>query len=177
VSELDATVVEWINAAVRNSPLWRALVAAGARWLAAVEVLLMVALAVAGRRRLAARMLASVGLIYVASEALGAIWPRERPFAERAKVEALAPHARGRSFPSRHVASGLAMAAIGHRGHPLLGKAMVAVAVLLGVSRVAAGLHYPSDVLAGAILAIATHIVVNVATDIIRSYSGKRTRS
>jgi undecaprenyl-diphosphatase len=176
VSELDATVVEWINAAVRNSPLWRALVGAAARWLAGVEVLLMVALAVAGRRQLAARMLASVGLIYLASEALGAIWPRERPFSERKNVEALARHARGRSFPSRHVASGLAMAAIGRRGHPLLGGAMAAVAVLLGVCRVGAGLHYPSDVVAGAILGVATHILGNIATYIVCSYSGKRTR-
>jgi undecaprenyl-diphosphatase len=177
LSELDATVVEWTNAAVRRSALSRAVVGVGARWLAGVEVLLMLALAVAGRRRLAARMLAAVSLIYVASEGLGAIWPRERPFAERAKVEALAPHARGRSFPSRHVASGLAMAAIARRGHPLLGSGMAAVAGLLGASRVAAGLHYPSDVVAGALLGIATHMLLNVTTHIVRSYSGKRTRS
>jgi membrane-associated phospholipid phosphatase len=61
-------------------------------------------------------------------------------------------HTAERSFPSRHVASGLAMAAIGRDAHPKLGAAMAAVAWLLGLSRVAAGLHYPSDVLAGAAL-------------------------
>ena len=61
-------------------------------------------------------------------------------------------HSAGRSFPSRHVASGLAMAWVAGRAHRRLGLAMAGVAWLLGLSRVAAGLHYPSDVLSGALL-------------------------
>jgi undecaprenyl-diphosphatase len=83
---------------------------------------------------------------------IGFVWPRQRPFARLAHVEALLKHDAARSFPSRHVASGLAMAAIGARAHPRLGTAMTLVAWLLGLSRVAAGLHYPSDVLGGAAL-------------------------
>jgi membrane-associated phospholipid phosphatase len=64
------------------------------------------------------------------------------------------PHEPGRSFPSRHVASGLAMASIGSREHRRLGMLMAGVAWLLGVSRVAAGLHYPSDIAAGALLGL-----------------------
>jgi membrane-associated phospholipid phosphatase len=67
-------------------------------------------------------------------------------------VSRLARHDAGRSFPSRHVASGLAMASIGGREHRRLGLLMTTVAWLLGLSRVAAGLHYPSDVLAGGVL-------------------------
>jgi membrane-associated phospholipid phosphatase len=33
-------------------------------------------------------------------------------------------------------------------------RAMASVAALLGVSRIAAGLHYPSDVVAGAVLGL-----------------------
>jgi membrane-associated phospholipid phosphatase len=44
------------------------------------------------------------------------------------------------------------MAAIGGRAHPRIGLLMTAVAWLLGWTRVAAGLHYPSDVLAGIVL-------------------------
>lgn len=148
----DAALASWLNAFVRRSTVVGALTAASATWLAGVEALLMCALFVAGRRRTAGRMLAAVGLVYVVSEVLGSVWRRGRPFGELASVEALVPHTAQRSFPSRHVASGLAMAAIGGRAQPLLGRVMWAVAWLLGLSRVATGLHYPSDVLAGALL-------------------------
>jgi undecaprenyl-diphosphatase len=147
----DAGAVR-VNAAARSSRELRALTSRTATGLAVVEVLLMGGLAMGGRQNLALRMLAAVALVYLASESLGALWPRQRPFARLAQVEALVPHAEARSFPSRHVASGLAMAAIGRGAHPRLGLAMASVAWVLGVSRVAAGLHYPSDVLAGAAL-------------------------
>jgi undecaprenyl-diphosphatase len=149
---VDDQVAAWLNAAARGSAVGERSVVLSARWLAVVEVVLMVVLALAGRRRSAARMLAAVGLVYVASEGLGRVWPRQRPFARLARIEGLVGHTSGRSFPSRHVASGLAMAAIGGRAHPLLGSAMAGVAALLGLSRIAVGLHYPSDVVAGALL-------------------------
>jgi undecaprenyl-diphosphatase len=141
-----------LNRAARRWSSGRTLVAATARWLAGVEVILMVLLALGGRRRSALRMLGAVALVYAASEGLGAAWPRARPFASMADIEVLVPHAPGRSFPSRHVASGLAMAAIGGSAHRRLGTTMSVVAWALGVSRVAAGLHYPSDVVGGAVL-------------------------
>jgi len=141
-----------LNAVVRTSRRLRRLTSRTATALAGVEVVLMGGLALGGRRSSAARMLAAVALVYLASEGLGVLWPRRRPFTQLVDVEALVPHAGERSFPSRHVASGLAMAAIGGRAHPRLGLAMATVAWALGLSRVAAGLHYPSDVLAGAAL-------------------------
>jgi undecaprenyl-diphosphatase len=61
-------------------------------------------------------------------------------------------HGPQRSFPSRHVASALAMASIGGRSNRRIGAAMTCLAWLLAISRVAAGLHFPSDILAGAVL-------------------------
>jgi undecaprenyl-diphosphatase len=151
----DDAGVAALNTAVRASRAMKTLTSRGATGLAGVEVLLMGSLALGGRRDSAARMLAAVGLVYLASEALGALWPRQRPFARLNRVQTLVSHTGERSFPSRHVASGLAMAAIGGGAQPRLGLAMAAVAWLLGMSRVAAGLHYPSDVLAGAVLGTA----------------------
>jgi membrane-associated phospholipid phosphatase len=152
---VDDALVVALNRAARSSGAARGLVSGSATALAGLEVLLMALLAVAGRPRAAMRMFGAVGLVYVASEVLGAVWPRRRPFAQLSSVEALAPHDEKRSFPSRHVASGLAMAGVAHAAHPRLGGAMTAVAWLLGVSRLAAGLHYPTDVLAGALLGTA----------------------
>jgi membrane-associated phospholipid phosphatase len=149
---LDELSVDRLNSLTRRRPTARWLASATASWLASVEIALMLALGAQGRRGSVVRMLLAVAIVYVASEALGSRWRRERPFARHSTVETLVAHRPGRSFPSRHVASALAMASIGHAAHPRLGRAMAWLAWLLGLSRVAAGLHYPSDVLAGALL-------------------------
>jgi undecaprenyl-diphosphatase len=95
-------------------------------------------------------MLLSVSAVYAAVEVLGAVWQRQRPFADLEQVHAVVPHTAVRSFPSRHVASAAAMARVGARARPRLGKLMGLLAALLALGRVGAGLHYPSDVLAGA---------------------------
>ena len=148
----DEALSRAMNAAARRVSIGPPVVGRLASWLAGLEVLLMLILGLAGRRRSAASMLGAVGLVYLGSEVLGRVWPRQRPFARLSEVQVLTPHSPERSFPSRHVASGLAMAVVGGQAHPRLGTTMAAVAWLLGVSRVAAGLHYPSDVLGGAFL-------------------------
>jgi undecaprenyl-diphosphatase len=149
---VDDRFAAWLNKLARRDPTIQRFVGVAADQLARVEVVLMLLLALSGRRGSAVRMLSAVGLVYVASEVLGLARAKQRPFARVPGVVWLIPHSPRRSFPSRHVASGLAMAAIGSREHPRLGMLMASVAWLLGITRVAAGLHYPSDVLAGAAL-------------------------
>jgi undecaprenyl-diphosphatase len=149
---LDDALVLWLNRFVRRSAPAATLVGVVSERLAAVEVALMVLLAVSGRPRSALRMLVAVITVYAATEGIGWVRPRPRPFERLTGIRALSSHRPGRSFPSRHVASGLAMAAIGSREQRRLGWLMAAVAWVLGLSRVAAGMHYPSDVLAGALL-------------------------
>jgi membrane-associated phospholipid phosphatase len=153
LGRLDDGVVLGLNRFASTSRPVRLLTAALARWLSLGEIGLMLLLAVAGRRGAAVRMLLGVGIVYLACDGLGRIWPRQRPFDRLDGVHPLVPHSSGRSFPSRHVASGLAMAAFGMHAQPGLGGLMRLVAWLLGVSRVMAGLHYPSDVVCGALLA------------------------
>jgi undecaprenyl-diphosphatase len=97
-------------------------------------------------------MLLAVGVIYGLVEMAGVCWQRQRPFARRAAIRPLVGHHPNRSFPSRHVASAVAMATIAAPAAPATSRLMAMLAVLLAVSRVAAGVHYPSDVLAGALL-------------------------
>src|SRR5579864_2873287 len=156
---LDDGLTLALNRAMQRSPRLARLVGAAARGLAGVEVGLMLLLALTGRRRSALEMLTYVGVVYVICEALGRLWPRRRPFERLFGVRSPAPHSPGRSFPSRHVASGLVMAAIGGEEHSHLGALMSGVAWLLGLSRVLVGLHYPSDVVAGALLALVTTTV------------------
>jgi undecaprenyl-diphosphatase len=152
---LDEAGAGLANAAAHGRPTARRLIAAAAGWVAASEVLFMVGLGVSGRRRAAMRMLLAVSTVYVAVEGLALTWRRQRPFARLDAVRAVVPHAAERSFPSRHVASAVAMARIGGRARPRVGRWMAVLAGLLAVGRVGAGLHYPSDVVAGAALGLA----------------------
>jgi undecaprenyl-diphosphatase len=148
----DDTAAAASNTVAHHWLLTRWLTHLAARWLAVAEVLLMGVLAVTGRHGAAVRMLVAVSSIWITAEALGLAWPRQRPFARLTTIQPLLAHTAARSFPSRHIASALAMASIGGRAHPRLGRLMAGLGWALGLSRVGAGLHYPSDVLAGALL-------------------------
>ena len=63
------------------------------------------------------------------------------------------------SFPSGHTLHAVAFSAVVLSYFPLLAIALVPFVVLTAVSRVALGLHYPSDVLAGAAIGAAVALL------------------
>lgn len=86
---------------------------------------------------------------------LRALIDRPRPY-ERLDISPLIhKDTHGKSFPSRHVFSVFVIAATGWTVCPPLGAALAAVGVLLMATRVLGGVHYPSDVLAGAFIGMA----------------------
>jgi undecaprenyl-diphosphatase len=56
------------------------------------------------------------------------------------------------SFPSGHTLHAVTFTAIAIHHVPMLAVPLVPFALLIGASRVVLGLHYPTDVLAGATL-------------------------
>lgn len=60
------------------------------------------------------------------------------------------------SFPSGHSAAAMAVAAMYALTFPSLGIWLLPIAVLVGYSRVALGVHYPLDVFAGQAIALLT---------------------
>lgn len=124
------------------------------------------ALAVAGGRRgrLAARDgVAAIGMASAAVNlGLKQVASRKRPLRDEV---ALAQGRRVRmpssaSFPSGHTASAFAFAtAVGQR-IPALWLPLRGLALLVGYSRVHTGVHYPGDVVAGAVVGSACGLVV-----------------
>ena len=67
------------------------------------------------------------------------------------------------SFPSGHATAAMAVALAYAMAFPMLALPLVALATLVGFSRVCLGVHYPSDVLVGQTIAIVTDLIVFAA--------------
>lgn len=73
---------------------------------------------------------------------------RPRPF-DVLDVTPLEEHSSGHSFPSLHCSSSFVITMALFYINPLLGTIGLTVSVLVALSRLLAGVHYPSDILAG----------------------------
>jgi len=77
---------------------------------------------------------------------------RERPFISLTGIVVGTPPLDRYSFPSGHTLHAVAFTTIAVASFPVLGWVLVPLTVLIAASRVVLGLHYPSDVAAGALL-------------------------
>ncbi|HYM24378.1 MAG TPA: phosphatase PAP2 family protein [Vicinamibacterales bacterium] len=89
---------------------------------------------------------------------------RRRPFTSFPAVAVIADRPHDASFPSGHAGNAFAAAAILARAAPAWQPAWWALAALIAYSRVYVGVHYPLDVVAGAITGAASAIVVLLAS-------------
>lgn len=64
------------------------------------------------------------------------------------------------SFPSGHSAAAMSVALVYAIAFPSMAPLLLPIALFVGFSRVRLGVHYPGDVLAGQLIAIATALVV-----------------
>ena len=105
------------------------------------------------------------------------VWAdRVRPCFVIPETRLLLPHqARSPSFPSSHAMNTFAAAMVLFEVGPLLGWTGLAVAALVSWSRVYVGVHYPSDVLAGAVFGVLVGLaIVRLERRLLQSAWAKR---
>lgn len=104
----------------------------------------------------------SMGIAGFMDFVINLFWQRPRPYI--AHPDLAMPYTVGLrvddiSFPSSHTYIAFAVAtSVFMYGHHRLGVALFLMAILVAVARVGTGLHYPSDVVGGAILGIISGI-------------------
>ena len=88
-------------------------------------------------------------------------WERPRPFVDHAaSLTVFSSHSTDASFPSDHASAAFAIAVAVLVFHRRTGLAFLALATAISVGRVFEGVHYPSDILAGAVVGTVSAILV-----------------
>ena len=104
------------------------------------------------------RLVPLVGILGVAFALVSLVRARidaPRPYERDGVSPLIARDGAGRSLPSRHAFSAFAIAAGWWCASPAVSVGLGAAAVVLAALRVAGGVHYPRDVVAGAALGLA----------------------
>jgi undecaprenyl-diphosphatase len=97
---------------------------------------------------------AAVVLADTAALALKRVFERPRPYVPFPDPEPLVGTGLDYAFPSGHAATSFAGATVLSRAAPRLAPVFFLLAAAVAWSRVYVGVHYPSDVLAGAVLGV-----------------------
>jgi len=114
------------------------------------------------RKTLIAAFIAFV-LAAILAKISGQFFSHPQPFAnpDLAPVHQLISKKIGNAFPSDHTAAAFAVCVTLFIGSKAKGKFLyIILALLMGISRIWVGVHYPSDVLAGILIGTLTALIV-----------------
>ncbi|MFE9191703.1 phosphatase PAP2 family protein [Micromonospora sp. NPDC007208] len=113
------------------------------------------------------RVAASLALAFAAGQVVAFASTEVRPF-QTHPVHQLIPHDPGGSLPSDHATAAFAVAfAVGVFLSWRWGLLLSVLATVIGFARVWAGVHYPADVLAGAVIGGAAVLTIALAARVL----------
>lgn len=98
---------------------------------------------------------------FVLAEIIRQFWFRQRPFVLQNFVPLIVQSAEEASFPSGHATFFFALATIVYFYNKKLGIIFFIASFFIALARVFVGVHWPSDILAGALLGILMGYILN----------------
>jgi len=93
-----------------------------------------------------------LGVAIVVSESVSAIYVRQRPFVTDPNVHLLVPHGADGGMPSHHIVFMVALVASIYYYDRRTAAFFAVLTLITGIARVIAGIHYPTDILVGALV-------------------------
>lgn len=176
IQRIDQEIVLWLNQWAGRTALldWLEKLIVGDQFIPVCMSLCILAMWFAardpqarnGHQRAVLRALIAVGFANLAVLILNQHYFRERPFAEH-ELTLLFYQPTDSSFPANPAAVAFAMASGVWQGNRKLGAFMYGLATLWGLSRIYAGVFYPSDVVAGALIGVSISHLVAIALRLI----------
>jgi undecaprenyl-diphosphatase len=118
--------------------------------------------------------LAAVAVSDLAALGFKSVFDVERPSTRYAAPRTLVPAPHDASFPSGHAATSFAAATILSFARPRWAPAFYLLALAIGFSRVYVGVHYPLDIVGGAVLGLAVATALRWLAGAQRRSSGAR---
>ena len=104
-------------------------------------------------------------MLFRASQAIVQIlkrgFGRERPYKMVENINTFKIELKDYSFPSGHTTASFCMAATLSLNMPKLSIFLYILAMIIGISRIYLAVHYPTDVLVGIILGVASSMIVH----------------
>ncbi|MFH1778850.1 MAG: phosphatase PAP2 family protein [Candidatus Omnitrophota bacterium] len=117
------------------------------------------------KKRLAAILVISLLLTVGSVDLLKYLINRPRPGEALSGIFVMGQVGAGFSFPSAQAAVAFVLASVFSSAYKKLTIALFILATLVGISRIYLGLHYPSDVIIGAVVGIAVTYIVSKMLD------------
>ena len=105
------------------------------------------------------RILLTTAISFFIVSVFRKIYNRERPYEKFGTKSVIEKEKKGNSFPSRHVFSSFVIAIACLYVNLMLGLSVLVISVCIAVLRVVGGVHYISDVIAGALIGVISGII------------------
>ncbi|AQY38398.1 undecaprenyl-diphosphatase [Bacillus thuringiensis] len=155
INKLDSNVFRYINEYVKQNTFLDYLMIFFAEYAQYMFILLFMILWLNKKyknRTCVIQAIIACCLAFLLNRIIGLFFYRERPFVSHLNINQLVEHTANASFPSDHATSAFTIAITLYLYERRLGKVFLLLAIFISFSRIWVGVHYPLDVLLGAVL-------------------------
>lgn len=163
--EFDNRFIELINEKMKTKFLDRFMVKftnMGSAVFISAFTFLLLAFGDKETRRIGIESATTLAISQTITYSLKSLLGRDRPYNVLKNLNTFGIKLKDYSFPSGHTSASFSVATVVAINMPVLSIFVLALALLVGISRVYLGVHYPTDVVAGIVVGAGSALIVHL---------------